>query len=254
MLALRSARLPEDPNLHDSSHRAFKLSAVIATYNVARYLPELLRSLERQTYGIERVQIVFVNDGSSDDSGSILDDWARGRESHVTVIHQANQKVAAARNNGIAAVDADWVTFTDPDDVLQDRYFEEIAKFIDLYDDRDLAILATHQMRMDDDGTLTDTHFSAKRFYRGSRLVDLRHDPMIQMGAAPAFMRMSVIREHDLRFDDRIRPTFEDAHFVGRYILLSGRNTLGLVASAKYHYRRRMDGTSLVQSGHMSRE
>lgn len=237
-----------------SAPHPFLLSAVIATYNVARYLPELLTSLERQTYGIENVQIVFVDDGSTDESGAILDAWAVGRGHHVTVIHQANQKVAAARNNGIAVVDADWVTFTDPDDVLQDRFFEEVAKFVGLYDDRDLAILATHQMRMDDDGNLTDTHFSSKRFYRGSRLVDLRHDPMIQMGAAPAFMRMSVIEEHGLRFDDRIRPTFEDAHFVGRYILLSGRHTLGLVASAKYHYRRRTDGTSLVQSGHASRE
>lgn len=240
--------------MHASSRHTFTLGAVIATYNVARYLPDLLRSLERQTYGIDRVHVVFVNDGSSDESGAILDAWAEGREHHVTVVHQANQKVAAARNNGIAVVDADWVTFTDPDDVLQDRFFEEVAKFIDLYEDRDLAILATHQMRMDDDGNLTDTHFSGKRFKRGSRLVDLRHDPMIQMGAAPAFMRMSVIEEHALRFDDRIRPTFEDAHFVGRYILLSERHTLGLVASAKYHYRRRTDGTSLVQSGHASRE
>lgn len=240
--------------MHASPRHTFTLGAVIATYNVARYLPDLLQSLERQTYGIERVHVVFVNDGSTDDSGAILDAWAKGREHHVTVVHQVNQKVAAARNNGIAVVDADWITFTDPDDVLQERFFEEVAKFIDLYEDRDLAILATHQMRMDDEGNLEDTHFSGKRFKRGSRLVDLRHDPMIQMGAAPAFMRMSVIEEHALRFDDRIRPTFEDAHFVGRYILLSGRHTLGLVASAKYHYRRRTDGTSLVQSGHSSRE
>lgn len=226
----------------------FVVAAVIACYNVARYLPEFLGSLEAQTYGVENVQFIFVDDGSTDDTLDVLRSWAHDRPSNVVVLTQENQWVAAARNAGLPHVAADWVTFADPDDVLDIRYFEEVVKFVTVHGGSGSTLLATHQMRMTDDNVLTNTHPLRGKFSRGSRIVDLHVDPVIQLSVNSAFFRTDLIRSAGLQFDGRVRPVFEDAHFIGRYLLMTGGHILGLLASAKYHYRTRSDGTSLMQT------
>jgi len=228
--------------------RRFVVGAVFAVYNVARYLPDLLASLERQTLPITSVQLVFVDDGSSDGSLDILERWAVGREEHVTVIAQENAWVAAARNAGIEHVDATWVTFADPDDVFDDRYFEEVVKFVGIHGGEGVGMLVAHQLRLDEALRLVNNHPLRIKFARGSRVVDLDHEPIIQMAVNSAFFRTSEIVNHAVRFDGRIRPVFEDAHFIGSYLLESGLRNVGILASAKYHYRVRGDGTSLMES------
>lgn len=236
----------------------FQVSAVIATYNVARYLPAFLRSLAEQAVGIEKVQLVFVDDGSTDGGLQILQDWAVGREHHVRVLAQENRWVAEARNAGLEHATGEWVTFTDPDDVLDPQYFVEVFKFIALYGDsarpEPVNLLAAHQMRLLESGEIRDNHPQRRKFGKGSRIVNLHADPIIQLSVNSSFMRNSLIREHGLRFDDRVRPNFEDGHFIARYMLLTRSERTGLMASAKYLYRTRGDGSSLLEKSFRMRE
>ncbi len=231
-----------------SSQRRFTVGAVFAVYNVARYLPDLLASLERQTLPIDRVQLVFVDDGSTDGSLELLQRWAAARQEHVTIVGQANAWVAAARNAGLAHVDADWVTFADPDDVFDDRYFEEVVKFIDLHGAPRIGMLVAHQLRLNERLELVDSHPLRVKFAKGSRIVDLAHEPVIQMAVNSAFFRTDAILANSVQFDGRIRPVFEDAHFIASYLLRTRFTDVGVLASAKYHYRVRGDGTSLMES------
>ncbi|WIB78904.1 CDP-glycerol glycerophosphotransferase family protein [Curtobacterium sp. MCPF17_002] len=226
----------------------FKMAAVIAVYNVARYLPEFLASLEAQTLPVEQVQVIFVNDGSTDESLEVLEYWARDRASHVTVVDQDNQWVAAARNAGIRHLRAQWVTFADPDDVFDVNYFAEVEKFIELHGDDSVGMLVTHQMRLNEQRELANTHPLRTKFSRGSRIVDLADDPIIQLAVNSAFFRVDQIASAGVAFDDRVRPVFEDAHFIGQYLLTLETARVGILASAKYHYRVRGDGTSLMES------
>ncbi|TCL81330.1 CDP-glycerol glycerophosphotransferase (TagB/SpsB family) [Curtobacterium sp. PhB128] len=226
----------------------FKMAAVIAVYNVERYLPEFLASLEAQTMPVEQVQVILVNDGSTDESLRVLEEWAHGRASHVTVIDQENQWVAAARNAGIRHLRAQWVTFADPDDVFDVNYFAEVEKFIDLHGDESVGMLVTHQMRLNERLELANTHPLRVKFSRGSRIVDLAVDPIIQLAVNSAFFRVDQITSAEIAFDDRVRPVFEDAHFIGQYLLSLDDARVGVLASAKYHYRVRGDGTSLMES------
>lgn len=238
----------------DSGTRTTPLiSVVVAAYDVERYLPTLLRSFERQTVDRGLLQFVFVDDGSTDSTGSRLDEWSRSSGADVTVVHQSNTWIAGARNVGLAQATGQWVTFVDADDELDERYFEEVAKFIDLHASDEVALLAAHLLLLDDDGTVTDGHPSRKRFEKGSRIVDMRLDPIVQTGVNAAFMRRDLIVACGLEFDERVRPTFEDAHFVARYLLRNHLHKIGLMASAKYRYRQRGDGTSTMQTSHDDR-
>lgn len=238
----------------DSGTRTTPLiSVVVAAYDVERYLPTLLRSFERQTVDRGLLQFVFVDDGSTDSTGSRLDEWSRSSGADVTVVHQSNTWIAGARNVGLAQATGQWVTFVDADDELDERYFEEVAKFIDLHASDEVALLAAHLLLLDDDGTVTDGHPSRKRFEKGSRIVDMRLDPIVQTGVNAAFMRRDLIVASGLEFDERVRPTFEDAHFVARYLLRNHLHKIGLMASAKYRYRQRGDGTSTMQTSHDDR-
>ncbi|WIE80442.1 CDP-glycerol glycerophosphotransferase family protein [Curtobacterium sp. MCSS17_016] len=230
------------------------ITAIIPSYNVARYLPEFLGGLDEQVNGLEDVELVFVNDGSTDDTLSAIERWANGRD-RVVVVDQQNAGLSNARNVGMSRASGTWVTFPDPDDKLAPTYFAEVVKFIRLHDRADLSLLGTHQIVWDEaTGELNDTHPLRKKFEAGSRIADLHSEPLVHMSANSSFMRLDLIRELELTFDPEVRPNFEDGHFIARYLMLSNTHKLGLLASAKYHYRTRTDGSSLVQVSYLKPE
>lgn len=97
-----------------------RFSVVIPVYNVEGYLRRCLDSILETS--VKDLEIILVNDGSSDTSGIICDFYA-ARYENVFVIHQENQGVAVARNTGLLQAIGDYVHFVDPDDyVINDPY------------------------------------------------------------------------------------------------------------------------------------
>ncbi len=98
------------------------VSLVIATFNHGRLLPEALDSAIGQT--LEGVEIVVVDDGSTDDTPAVLARYG----DRIRVVHQSNRGLAAARNTGLAAARGAYVSFLDADDVLMPtKLAEQIA-------------------------------------------------------------------------------------------------------------------------------
>lgn len=93
-----------------------KISVIIAIYNVAPYLRQCLDSIVNQTY--RNLEILCVDDGSTDESGAICDEYA-ARDSRVVVIHQKNGGSAAARNAGLDVCTGDYISIVDGDDWLE---------------------------------------------------------------------------------------------------------------------------------------
>ncbi|MDR3314701.1 MAG: glycosyltransferase, partial [Oscillospiraceae bacterium] len=89
------------------------ISVIVPVYNVEPYLPKCLDSIVSQTYA--NLEIILVDDGSTDASGSICDAYA-AKDERVRVIHQANGGVAAARNAGLDAAVGEYIQFVDSDD------------------------------------------------------------------------------------------------------------------------------------------
>ena len=224
---------------------------ISAVYDVARYLPDFFASLEAQTYPHDRLSVILVDDGSTDDTGTLCDAWAAGTDLDVQVIHQENAGQGSARNTGldlVAGYEAiSWLTFVDPDDFLAEDYFERLASFA--VDHPSAVMLSGHQTDyFEDDPSRPDRHPLRFRYEGGDQLVDIERFPrFFQLGLAAAAVRREPFAEGGLRFDTRIRPNFEDGHLVAHYLLRQERTFVGFVASAVYWYRRRADGTSTLQ-------
>ena len=111
-------------------------SVIIPVYNVAAYLRECLDSVLRQD--LPAAQIIAVDDGSTDESGQILEEYARVHPV-IQVIHQANQGVGAARNAGLGLARGQFVGFVDPDDFILPSFFRDLAAAV-VAGDLDIAI------------------------------------------------------------------------------------------------------------------
>lgn len=99
------------------------ISVIIPVYNVAPYLPECLDSVIGQTY--TDLEIIIVNDGSTDESGAICNSYAQ-KDHRIRVIHQQNQGLSAARNAGIDAAHGEYISFLDSDDYMMPDLLEHL--------------------------------------------------------------------------------------------------------------------------------
>ena len=97
-----------------------KLSIIVPVYNVADYLAKCLDSLLAQDLPQNEYEIIVVNDGSTDNSGDIAQQYA-DKYANITLINQANQGLSGARNTGIKCAKGDYIQFVDSDDYLEDN-------------------------------------------------------------------------------------------------------------------------------------
>ncbi|UWX96111.1 glycosyltransferase [Arthrobacter zhaoxinii] len=222
---------------------------MVALYNVAEYVPAFLESLRTQSYPLQNLNIVVVDDGSTDNSAELVDRWARQNHPALRLVRQENAGPGAARNVGLVLAENSWVTFCDPDDIFHPSYFQDVANFLECDTNGAAQLLATRLVQFQD-GTsnLNHSHPLGKKFRFGNSLVSLEENPeYIQLHGPTAFLRRDVLARHELTFDERIRPKFEDSNLIGRYLAVVDEPVLGIVATARYLYRRnRRQGASLV--------
>ena len=116
------------------------VSVVVPVYNVGGYLRKCLDSLLKQT--LREIEVVCVDDGSTDDSPKILAEYAR-KDSRIRVIRQENGGPGSARNTGIRAARGEYVGFVDPDDFVSRNYYEKLYSAAKEHD-ADVASVAAY--------------------------------------------------------------------------------------------------------------
>ncbi|MGB8020440.1 MAG: glycosyltransferase [Candidatus Nanopelagicales bacterium] len=236
---------PSDPTPGEQP----RFSIVSAVYNVARYLPDFINSIDSQVFDLSRVEVIMVDDGSTDESPEVLRQWQERAPGLVTIVTKENGGQGSARNMGITYATGEWITFTDPDDILAPEYLSQIATFLDGQPEEPAMVVGNLIVYEEDKDRLINNHPLRARFKGGDQLVDLERFPdYFHMHVASAFLPRTALLEAQVNFDDRVRPLFEDAHFIARYLLLTGRPLIGFVASAHYQYRRRSDQSSSLQT------
>lgn len=217
----------------------YKISVVIPIYNVEDYLDETIESVINQTIGFENnIQLILVNDGSTDNSESICLKYKEKYPNNVIYIKQKNQGVSTARNNGMKHIKGKYVNFFDSDDIWDKDAFEKGIKMLENHKEIDIV-----SFRIKNFEALNNYHPLDYRF-TGDRIIDIKEEyNAIQLQSATTIIRASAI--DGMKFDKRIKYS-EDAVLVTEIILNKGK--YGIISSSLYNYRKRLSSNSAIQT------
>ncbi len=111
------------------------LSVIVPIYNVEPYLSCCIDSILSQTF--TNLELILVDDGSTDRSGAICDEWAI-KDNRVKVLHKPNAGVNTARNNGLDIAQGDYITFVDGDDFVKQDTFYKLIELLEQNDEIDI--------------------------------------------------------------------------------------------------------------------
>jgi len=222
-------------------------SVVTAVYNVEPYLPDFIASIEGQRFDLQRLEVIAVDDGSTDGSLALLQEWARRSHGLVKVATKSNGGQSSARNLGLEHATGEWVTFTDPDDMLDSNFFKVAHRFAMAHPD--VEVLAGKPvLLLESRGRISDQHPRRRQYEAGNRQVNLEHEPNTFTGSASvSLFKLDRIRALGLQYDTRVTPNFEDDQFAVHYLMGLPEPVVGVLRDAKYIYRKRATNNSTLQ-------
>lgn len=223
-----------------------KISIIVPVYNVKEYFNECMESLVSQTY--KDIEILLVDDGSSDGTECLCDEWAN-QDERIQVFHKVNEGTHSARNLGLEKATGIYVMFIDPDDWLELNTIEFCAKKIQ---ENDLDVIRYNYIREYNGQPLKkENSFLEEKIYAGENckkilrqtlgLVEdeLIHPENLNFLASVCFSiyRKSIIDSFKIQFYNiREIGTFSDGLFNINY-LLHAKN-FQFINQYFYHYRK----------------
>lgn len=101
----------------------YKVTIIVPIYNVEQYIEKCIESILNQTH--KNIEIILVDDGSTDACGSICDQY-KNRDERVKVIHKRNGGLSSARNAGLEIATGEYISYVDSDDYVNESFIEEL--------------------------------------------------------------------------------------------------------------------------------
>lgn len=205
------------------------ISIIIPVYNAEKYIRKSLDSVLGQTY--RKLEVILVNDGSTDQSGAICNEYAQ-KDSRVVVLHKENGGVSSARNAGLKRAKGNYIGFIDPDDWIDPYMFEELYQLII---NHNTDISACGYVIEDINGNILKqtAHSEVREFNRVATFNNILDPTSFQGYVWNKLFSAELIKKESLAFD-------EDIHF-GEDLLFCCENFLRnqkLIydPSPRYHY------------------
>lgn len=221
----------------------FDISIIMAIYNMEQYLDESIQSVLNQTIGINKIELILVNDGSKDSSKAICEKYQKKYPENIVFIDKENGGVSSARNAGLEIAKGKYVNFLDSDDKLKNDACEKVLKF---FESNDVDVVSIPLIYFD---ARNDEHALHWKFKK-SRIVDIEEEPnSIQMHVASSFIKRETAQQ--FRFQTKLKYA-EDAEFMTKCILQ--KECYGVVADTEYMYRYRASDDSAMQKAKQSSE
>lgn len=237
-------------------HKAFTQYTIIsAVYNVEKYLDDYFNSIINQRLDFERnIFMILVDDGSTDNSAQIIKTYQEKYPKNIVYLYKENGGQASARNLGLKYMQENdyqtpWVTFTDPDDFLDRNYFYKVDKFLSTHKDNDICMIGCNVIFYHEKQKLyKDNHALNFKFKNGMQVKENYNlDTFIQLFTNSSFININYLAKH-IRFDEKLKPNFEDAKFINEYLLKNINLKSAFLLNSKYFYRKREDGSSTLDS------
>lgn len=223
-------------------------TVVSAVYNVDKYLDDYFKSLISQSLNFKKhIQLIMVDDGSTDNSAEIIKAWQKKYPKNITYLYKDNGGQASARNMGIEFVNTEWVTFIDPDDFVDTRYFESVDSKLTKNSNVKMLV-ANLKFYIENKSLVKDTHPLNFRFKNKKALEVRQLDNDINLSASSTFFETSDIKKYNLFFESKVKPNFEDGKFIADYLFNFSDEKVVFIKESIYFYRKREDGTSTLDS------
>lgn len=219
------------------------VSVIIPTYNVEKYLRQCMDSVVNQT--LKNIEIICVNDGSTDGCKEILDEYAQ-KDSRIKVIHKANAGYGAAMNDGIKSATGEYIGIVEPDDYIEIGMFETLYKAAK---QNDLDIVKSDFYRFTGSGkSLEKTYnYVAREKENYNRVIDPKEEKnsfRFIMNTWSGIYRRSFIIENEIFHNETPGASFQDNGFYFKGFCNAKR--LMILDKAFYMNRRDNPGSSVA--------
>ncbi|MCH5172292.1 MAG: glycosyltransferase family 2 protein [Erysipelotrichales bacterium] len=212
------------------------ISVIIPVYNVAPYLNTCLDSVINQTY--KNLEIIIVDDGSTDESGSICEDYAK-IDSCIKVIHKKNAGLSSARNVGLEHAKGEWIFFIDSDDWFDTNTLSNLYEFA-IRNQCDI-VQCNHYYAYDTYHLYRLANKKEKKFNildRKEAMHQLIINDRIKNFAWGKLYKTDLIR--DIKFPEG--KFFEDSFW--QQLVFHRASKIGIIDTPYYFYRQRKDSIS----------
>ena len=213
-----------------------KISVIVPVYNVGNYIGQCLRTLTHQTLCVP-YEVIVINDGSQDNSLSVLRSTYAAADSRVRVIDQPNAGVSAARTAGMAAARGEYLCFVDGDDYIADNYLEQLYRACTLnHADISCCYYYWHIITND---ILFEYPFRCRGVYDNEQAFSLLlRDALIQSFLWGKMYRRELFERAHIVFP---KMCFEDLAVLHRIFALANR--VAIIDEPLYYYNIHADST-----------
>lgn len=212
-----------------------KVSIVMPIYNVSRYLDKALECAKRQT--LKDIEIVCVNDGSTDDSLAIIRNWAEGDERFV-IIDKQNGGYGVAMNTGIDMATGDYIAIFEPDDIIPLNMYEDLYE-IAAANDLDFVKGDFYMFTVGKTGNVAMRYIpidNKRRYY--NQILDPAMMPeltTLNQMTWTGIYRRTFLNENNIRYHETPGASFQDIGFFWKTASCARRAML--VNKSYYRYR-----------------
>ena len=209
------------------------ISVIIPVYNVEEYLRECIDSVLSQTY--ENYEIILVDDGSTDNSGKICDEYAE-KNNKITVIHKENGGLSDARNTGLSLANGEYIYFLDSDDYIIPETFAELVSAIKK-DNSDFVFFDAKSFEDENKSFNIEQRYVRKKKYETAKgeevLTQLLNNKEYHSSVPLCFIKKELLEKEKLNFINGI--FYEDTIFTYKLFMLASSVSY---CSKPLYYRR----------------
>lgn len=202
-----------------------KFSIIVPVYNVEQFLSKCLDSVINQQFS--DYEIVAVNDGSTDSSQKILEEYAR-KTKRLRIFNQENKGLGGARNTGIYEAVGDYLLLLDSDDYLEDNALEKIGEYLDRYN---LDILAFDCNKVDMEGKLLEK-VTVTEFEEIFTKLTQKQFVVFEPTACTKVYRRNLFIDNDINFPEKL--WYEDLATIFKLVPFAKK--IGYLKQAYYNY------------------
>ena len=221
--------------------RSALISVIIPAYNVGKYIDRCLRSIEQQSYGIDNLEIILIDDASTDDTLAHLEAF-EAKHPDVTVLIKSdkNQGQGVARNIGLDYASGEYITFIDSDDMIDFCMLEKMASKIRSYD---CDVVECGHMQFSTENEAMTKEDLDEPFFLDLQNVDSRRKLIVSTCSKTSvwgrLYKKDFLSKNELRFTENI--FFEDIPFSGLVMFMA--SSYYRINETLYYYFSNNSGT-----------